>query len=155
MPSEKLAKLSLQAALRTLDIQERAVEQLRTRTGMLLGASSLIASVFGGETIRYSGGPGPLAALALGSLAASVGLCVYVLLPKRGLTFGLDATNVNRRLLGKSDSTVDHEVLLWLTSFAHQNEIELAGLDRAYVLAALCLMAQLSSWSIPLIARVG
>ena len=42
-----LSELSYDAAVRALDLQERAVEQLRARTGTLLAASSLTASFLG------------------------------------------------------------------------------------------------------------
>jgi hypothetical protein len=45
MTSSILAQLSYDAALRALDLQERAVEQLRARTGILLAASSLTTSM--------------------------------------------------------------------------------------------------------------
>lgn len=44
MPGGSLAELSYDAAVRALDVQERGVEQLRARTGLLLAASSLTAS---------------------------------------------------------------------------------------------------------------
>lgn len=97
------SKRSRQAALRTLDLQERAVEQLRARTGTLLGTSCLIASVFGSEAIRHNENVGLAGALALTALVVSVGLCVYVLASKRDLTFGLDAIHAYEYLADVGD----------------------------------------------------
>lgn len=56
MEQSALATLSYQAAVRALDLQERAVDQLRSRTGTLLAATSLTASFLGGQTIAASMG---------------------------------------------------------------------------------------------------
>ena len=44
MSTDALSELAYAAALRALDVQERGVEQLRARAGMLLAASSITAS---------------------------------------------------------------------------------------------------------------
>lgn len=155
MPSDRLAQISFQAALRTLDLQERAVEQLRLRTGVLLGASSLIASFFGSNAVKRGDGFGPLAAIGLIMLAVSIGLCVYVLLPKRGLNFSLDGHDVYERLRGvESEAVLNAHLTIWLTAFARENEVQLSTLDSAYVGAAVCLMLQLAAWSVPLVATL-
>jgi hypothetical protein len=53
MSSGVLAELSYEAAVRALDLQERAIEQLRARTGTLLAASSLTASFLGAQAIQH------------------------------------------------------------------------------------------------------
>jgi hypothetical protein len=65
MAASALAQLSYDAAVRSLDLQERAVEQLRARTATLLAASSLVASFFGAQTIQHAGGLGMLSGLAV------------------------------------------------------------------------------------------
>lgn len=44
--------------------------------------------------------PGSLSVLALVSLARSIGLCAYILLPKTGLVFSLNAAGVYEQLFG-------------------------------------------------------
>jgi hypothetical protein len=56
MSSPKLAELSYEAAVRALELQERGIEQLRARAGMLLAASSLTGSFVGAQTIQHAGG---------------------------------------------------------------------------------------------------
>ncbi len=155
MANEQTANLSRQTALRALDIQERAVEQLRARTGVLLGASCLIASVFGSEAIRHNVNVGLAGALALTALVLSVGLCVYVLAGKRDLTFGLDAMHTYEYLADIGDVAANEMIVVWLTIFARENETAIAVLDRAYLTAGLCLLLQLAAWALPLIARIG
>ncbi len=86
MSGSLLAELSYDAGVRALDLQERAVEQLRARTGILLAAASLTASFLGAQTIQHESGLSVLGGLALISLGVSVLLCVYVLLPSRCLS---------------------------------------------------------------------
>lgn len=98
-----LAELSYEAGVRALDLQERSVEQLRARTGTLLAASSLTASFLGAQAIAHTNGLGVLGGLALVSLAASIGLCVYVLLPKKGFTFSVSAPEMYEQLFAVRD----------------------------------------------------
>ena len=100
-----LADLSYDAGVRALDLQERAVEQLRSRTGTLLAAASLTASFLGGQTISHTRQLGALEVLALAALAASVGLCVYVLMPKEGFTFSLNAAGAYEELFASPTMT--------------------------------------------------
>jgi hypothetical protein len=102
-----LAELSYGAGVRALDLQEVGVEQLRARTGTLL-ASSLTASFLGAQTIQHTGGLGTLGALALISLAGSIVLCVYVLLPKRGFVVSVNAATMYETLfeIGEDEQEV-------------------------------------------------
>ena len=59
-------KLAYEAALRGLDKQEGLLEELRTRTGVLLAASSLAASFLGQQAFRH---PSPKG-LAIAALVA-------------------------------------------------------------------------------------
>jgi hypothetical protein len=60
-------KLAYEAALRGLDKQEGLLEELRTRTGVLLAASSLAASFLGQQAFQN---PSPRG-LAITALVAS------------------------------------------------------------------------------------
>lgn len=155
MASQQIAKLSMQAALRTLDIQERAVEQLRLRSGVLLAACSLIASIFGGAAIRANHGLGASGVVALAALAISTSLCVYLLLTKRGLTFTLDAEDVYEFLRETdNDDRALKELIGWLVAFGRENSRQLWSLDRVFVYAAFCLMVQMVSWSVMLLGTL-
>ena len=82
----ELEKLAYEAALRSLDKQERLLEELRTRTGVLLAASSLAASFLGQPAFRHPE-PRGLAIAALAAFVISIGAGVSILLPKRNLVF--------------------------------------------------------------------
>lgn len=92
MPAD-LEKLAYDSALRALDKQERLVEELRARAGVVLAASSLAVSFLGG---RGFGGPGPItfAVLALLSFVVSVSAAALALLPRHDLRFSSSASDV-------------------------------------------------------------
>ncbi len=129
-----LAGLSYDAAIRALDLQERGVEQLRARTGTLLAASSLTASFLGAQTIQHTGGLGTLGALALVSLAASIVLCVYVLLPKRGFVFSLSAPRMYEALfeVAEDEEEVRRRLIYWLEEYWNANQAKIDDLGRYF-----------------------
>jgi hypothetical protein len=88
-----LEKLAYESALRALDKQERVVEELRARAGLILGASSLAVSLLGGQGLGRPGHHG-LVLVALVCFVASVGAAIVVLVPNDGFTFSPLATEV-------------------------------------------------------------
>ncbi len=149
MPTEHLAELADDAAIRALDLQERSVEQLRARTGSLLGASSLTASFLGAQAIQRGGGIDALGALALIALACSIVLCVYVLLPKRGLVFEISPSRIYESLFEvvEEEPEIRRRLAYWLEDFWRINEVKIDTLGRYYFAAAFALMLQLAFWS--------
>jgi hypothetical protein len=82
-PDPVLERLAYEAAQRALDRQERLVDELRSRTGLLLAVASLAASFLGREA--FAGDPkDALAVFALASFLVAVAASVYVLVPKAG-----------------------------------------------------------------------
>jgi hypothetical protein len=134
---------------RALDLQERAVEQLRSRTGTLLAASSLTASFLGAQTIAHASGLGVLSGLALISLAASIGLCVYILLPKKEFTFNLSGPQMYEQLFAMRDDEeeVRRRLVYWLEEFWQANQPKIDERGRYYLAAAIALGLQLVFWS--------
>jgi hypothetical protein len=157
MAASILAELSYEAAVRALDLQERAVEQLRARTGTLLAASSLTASFLGAQTIARSSGLGVLGGLALVSLVASIGLCVYILLPKKEFTFSLNAPQVYEQLFAVRDDEeeVRRRLVYWLEDFWQANQIKVDELGRYYLAAAVALGLQLVFWAAELASNIS
>jgi hypothetical protein len=149
MPKGQLAALSYEAAIRALDLQERAAEQLRARTGTLLGASSLTASFLGAQAIQRGGGIGTVAGLALIALTCSVGLCVYVLLPKRGLVFEISPSTLYESLFDIADDEQEmhRRLAYWLEDFWRTKQAKIDRLAHFYLAAAATLMLQLAFWA--------
>jgi hypothetical protein len=152
-----LAELSYDAGLRALDLQERGLEQLRARTGVLLAASSLTASFLGAQTIQHESGLNVLSGLALISLAASVLLCVYVLLPKQAFEFSLNAPQVYESLfeLRDDEAEIRRRLAYWLEGFWQRNQDRIDELGRYFFGAAIALILQLAFWTFALASNIS
>ena len=100
MPSDSLEGFAYEAALRALDKQEDVLNEVRSRTGALLAASALAASLLGREAFAD---PQPvLAGLAL--IAFVVTASVFILLPRRDqFVFALSAPDLYTGLYAVRD----------------------------------------------------
>jgi hypothetical protein len=94
--ADELAQLAYEASVRRLDKQEEVLGELRSRTGILLAASSLAVSVLGRPAADT--GSAAFAALAVLAFAISMGASLFVLLPKRDLVFALVGPRVYEEL---------------------------------------------------------
>jgi hypothetical protein len=142
-----MAKLEQEAhriAAHALQQQEQALTELRTRTGTLLTAASLIASFLGGQALAREG-LSVWIILALVAFGISVVLCIYVLLPKDGLIFAVDAPEAYEALYGvrEDDDEVDRRLAYWLQSFREENHPTVQRLTRAFELAGFALLAEI------------
>jgi hypothetical protein len=137
-------RLAYETAQRSLQQQAALLDELRSRTGVLLGASSLAASFLGAQAFRDP--ELVLAVVALAAFVVSLGASVYVLLPKRdqfvfspsgrGLYEGLyefrdDLAEVYRRLAYDLDR------------FWDANDQQLTKLLRAFRIGALSLATEI------------
>jgi hypothetical protein len=138
-------------------LQEGGVEQLRARTGTLLAASSLIASFLGSQTIQHTGGLGTLGALALISLASSIVLCVYVLLPKSGFVFSVNAPRTYESLfeIGEDEEEVRRRLIYWLEDYWEANQAKIEEPRPVLFRRRGALTLQLVFWSWALAANIS
>ena len=138
-------RLAYEAALRALDKQERLIDELRSRTGLLLAVASLAASFLGREA--FAGHPKRgLAILALVAFLLAVGASVYVLLPKTGkFVFAMVGAGLYEGLYELRDDLgeVYRRLAYDLDRFWDDNDVELQKLFRAFRLAAVGLSAEI------------
>lgn len=148
MPAVTLIELSYAAAIRALDLQERGVEQIRSRTGTLLAATSLTASFLGAQSIASTKGLSILGALALVALATSIPTCIYILLPKRGFIFSVSGVRMFESLFEFKDDPDEarRRLVYWLESYYKDNQTRIDRLGRLYAAAALALALQVLLW---------
>lgn len=132
--------------------QEHALTELRARTGMLLTASSLTASFLGAQAIARSG-LSLWVALALIAFGFSVTLSIYALLPKRGVSFALDAPEVYAALFDARDSegAIQYRLANWLQTMREGNHVAIRRVTRVFELAAFGLLVEIGLLSIGLV----
>lgn len=74
-------ELALAESIRAIELQSRSLDELRTRTGVLIAATSVVASFLGSEALKTTAF-GPLTGLALVSFGVGLVACLAVLWPR-------------------------------------------------------------------------
>jgi hypothetical protein len=138
-----LERIAYELAVRALDKQEKVLEELRARTGILLGASSLVVSLLGGAALD---GPRSilLLAVALAAFVISLGASLFILLPREGFVFSLNGPEAYEGLYEFRDDLAElHRHLAYdLQSFRDRNDLRLKPVRRAFGVAAYALVAE-------------
>jgi hypothetical protein len=139
-------KLAYEAALRGLDKQEGLLEELRTRTGVLLAASSLAASFLGQQAFQNPS-PRGLAITALVAFVGSIAASVFILLPKKNLIFAEAGAGLYEGLYAfRNDMPEVYRRLAYdLDLFWDSNDKKIKWLTRAYTVAASALVIEILS----------
>jgi hypothetical protein len=140
----ELARLSFEASLRSLDKQERLLDELRARTGLLLAASSLAISFVGRPVFQES--DTPVLVLGLMAFAISIAASVYVLLPKPAkFVFSLEGSAVFEQLyeFREDMSEVYRRLTYDLDRFWEENDDVMTRLFRWFQVAAVALAAEI------------
>lgn len=153
----ELTRISYSAALRALDLQERALGELRQRTGTLLAASSLTASFLGAQTIQHSNALGFLEGMALLGVVGSIGSAIYVLVPKKEFIFSVNAITQYEALFEfkDDDEEVRRRLIYWLEGLWSENQTKIDELGRYFFAAAVALALQLIFWTWALAANLS
>jgi len=139
-----LARLAYEESVRSLDKQERLLDELRARTGLLLAASSLAISFVGRPAFQAA--DTLVVVLGLVAFAVSVAASVYVLLPKaRKFVFSLEGSIVFEELYEFRDEMAEvyRRLAYDLDRFWDDNDAVMARLFRAFQLAAFALAAEI------------
>jgi hypothetical protein len=139
-----LATLAYEAALRSLDKQEKVLDELRARTGLLLAASSLAASFLGRPAIERS--TPVLVILAFVAFAVSLVASLYILLPKRELLFSLVGAKVYEQMYEfRGDMAEVHRRLAYdLDRFWEANDRKLQKLFLSFRIAVSALAVEIA-----------
>jgi hypothetical protein len=140
-----LEKLAYESALRALGKQERLVEELRARTGLVLAAASVAASLLGRGGIDGAE-PGGLALLGILGFVVSVGAAVRVLLPRADTRFSVRGAPFFGAL---ADSEGSAE-LLWRAALDLDrvwmgNDEAIRAMAREFSIAAMALAVEVGA----------
>jgi hypothetical protein len=139
-----LARLAYDESVRSLDKQERLLDELRARTGLLLAASSLAISFVGRPAFQAA--DTLVVVLGLLAFAISVAASVYVLMPKaRRFVFSLEGSAVFEELYEFRDDMpeVYRRLTYDLDRFWDENDAVMARLFRWFQIAAAALAAEI------------
>lgn len=137
-------KLAYEAALPGLDKQESLLEELRTRTGILLAASSLAASFLGQQAFQQPS-PKGLAVTALLAFVVSITTSAFILLPRRNLIFAETGARLYEGLYAFRDDMAEvyRHLAFDLDLFWESNDRTIMRLARAYTTAAMALVVEI------------
>ena len=128
-------------SVRAIDSQERAVDELRARAGVVLAAASIGTSLFGGAT--FADGVQTAAQwAAIVLFVMSTGLAVFVLLPRATWRFHTDVTSLLRDYVESERAASMAEMHRSLAYFLDRAfEDNRSRLNRLYLLLTLSVIA--------------
>ena len=156
MPSvdETPEAIIYEEAKRGIAVQTATLDELRSRTGLLLAAASVTASFLAAQAAEDPG-IGCLGVLAIVAFAVAVGACLYVLWPRKdGWVFV-----VSPKILAEDWIDTEREggtramqrfVALKLEEHHDRNKLKLDRLFRAFQLAAIATGAEVILWTLQL-----
>ena len=141
----RLEELTYDLALRALAQQEALLDDLRARTGTLLTAASVIGSFLGAQAIDRQG-LSIWVVVAFAAFAITIVLSLYVLLPKRGLIFALDAPETYEALweLREDEPEVLRRLAYWVQGFRAGNQTTIGRMTLAVRGAGGALLLELA-----------
>jgi hypothetical protein len=141
-----LDQLAYELSARALERQERKLDELRARTGILIGVSSLAASFLGARAA--DAGSGLLTFVALGSFVASILLMALILMPVDALIFSLRGTALleAERDDPRGLTETYRRLAYWVEMYLDDNEPLLNARFRRYRWATALVVVQVVLW---------
>jgi hypothetical protein len=136
-----VARLAYEASVRALEDQERELEQLRTRAGVVLATSAVAASFLGSSLTNSNS---VLAGLALVAFVVVIGACVYVLTPKEKLVFSLSGQVLYESLeaIDHDETEVHRRLAYWLEGFWQDNDSKIDTVNKYFTAAGGALLVE-------------
>jgi hypothetical protein len=147
---EQRARLAYEASLRALDQQRRSLEEIRSRTGVLLAAASICASFLGSKALERHASV-IVIVLALTALVMTLLLGILVLTVRERLVFSVSGSELHNRLLVVRTRADQHRYLAeWLTAAWNRNEPSIRSINARLRAMAGALAIQMVLWSLAL-----
>jgi hypothetical protein len=144
---DPLARLVYDESVRALDIQSNSLDELRSRTGVLLAATSVSSAFLGAEALkRHQAGYGlNLAGFAV--FGVVVLICLLILWP-RGWQFAYDATDLDDAYVVKREDPTQacRSMAQGHTTHRRANGTKLKRRFIAFQLACVGLAADIALW---------
>lgn len=146
-------KLAYEESIRALEQQSSVLDELRSRTGVLLAALSLSASFLGAQALKNPGFTAWSWA-AIGSFAASGLLSLRVLWPGTGWKFTSNAKTIIEDVNSDDPPTLDQMYETYAEDnqevWEKNSQDRLKPLFRCFRFAVLALVLQVAFWLLAL-----
>lgn len=138
--------LALEEGRRTLDEQERAVAEIRSRAGTLLSAAAIATSFLGSPLLTH--GPNVATWIAIGAFVGLTIATLRVLWPRHAWEFAIQPSKLisvylERDLKALSMPLIQREVALHMDASVSRNQSELDLLIGAFRIAAVLLAIEI------------
>jgi hypothetical protein len=142
-------------AVRAIEQQPTIIDELRSRTSILLAASGIVSGVLASAASR-SGGIGAAGAFAIVFLAVVVGLCISVLLPRwKGVTFVVSPKILLEDHVDVPERNTPEKLQRFLAEqlevFYDENERAIERLYLYFWLACIALSIDIALWLLELV----
>ncbi|HEX2254121.1 MAG TPA: hypothetical protein VHQ65_12700 [Thermoanaerobaculia bacterium] len=147
-----LGDVAVVEAHRSLDAQLAAREHLRGRAGTLIAVAALVATFLGRTQTAVASAPLPVAVLGwfgAFSLALSITLCMYILIPKGNWREGLDSNLIVEAWIQRRHKFKDPlkiEIAKQIEKAYSINSIKLNEMYSAFRWSVIGLVLALASW---------
>ena len=146
-------RLAYDEAIRAIAHQEKALDELRSRAGLLLAALSVVTSFLGGAAVTAHGF-GPMAAVAVGLFVGAGGALVSLLWPQPDWMFRFAPESIIGDYVEAAEPAslddMHRELALHLGDNCVTNEARMEKLWRLYQLACVLLVGEVGAWIVAL-----
>lgn len=146
---KQVETLAVEEARRGLDVQRTALDEVRSRTAIVLAASAVVISFLGAQTLGRQGWS-ITAGLALVAFASTLALGAGILWPvKGGWLFRADARTILEDFADANPPprvSAQRHLALSLQAAADHNQVRLGRLYLQYQLACVALGVQTVLW---------
>lgn len=149
-------KLAFEEGGRALDAQERTVNELRSRAGVLLAAAAIVTSFFGSRAVGGSdlADADWVAITAFVLVAATV---LLVLWPRSDWEFNASPADVIASYIESDEPTtlleIHRDLALHRSSSYDQNARQLKWLFRSFRLGLMALVIEVAAWLVAVAER--
>jgi hypothetical protein len=154
-PDPEAFRLAYEEAKRSLDDQEQAVVELRSRAGTLIAAAAITTSFVGSQALRHH--VHIMSWVAIGCFVALGASVLAILWPRRDWEFALSPERFISTYLEPTEGEplslplIHRDLALHMGRSASLNRGQLRWLMVAFRAGALLLMAEVIAWVIVLI----
>jgi hypothetical protein len=145
-------KIIYEEAVRGWSLQSSVLDELRSRSGVLLAAASIVAALLGSADIEKHEGITTLGGFAMGAFILVIVACVYVLWPQKGWMFSHEAKATYKAYVGDDVPLDEMRELLAVKADEYRdgNDKKLKRQFSAFRWASLALGASIVMWLIDL-----